>query len=65
MAKSDPLPRANAYWYTCSSPTISAAADDKTPAMQRPLPIRSTIVSQMNRVSGSATWKEEQDLLEI
>ena len=41
-----------------------AAAADRPPATQRPLPIRSLIVPKMNYVSGFATWKEEQDLLE-
>ena len=43
--------------------TYAAAAKDRSPATQRPLPIRSTIVSKINYVSGYATWEEEQDLL--
>ena len=42
----------------------AAAADPETPATQRPLPIRSTTVSEINREGGYSTWKEELDLLE-
>ena len=38
-----------------SHAAAAAAADDKSPAMQRPLPVRPTFVSRMNRVSGYAT----------